>query len=533
VKRAIALMIFLAACGGGGADAPDAGAPCDPSTPPSCADTTLISCTDGAETPTDCTATDQVCGDLGDGAACVDECELLGVDAAGECGVGGVRHCVDHHVVVDACDDGEHCGLSGDAPACVSDACSSVGPMGRCDGDTLASCASGSLVETDCAATGQVCAYGTDTTGYGCVAPGTTGDLVVTGIVSYEDKPPLVSGALGPITQVVARGARVTVVRDSDSTVLATALTADDGSFVLRYTAAASAQVHVLAVAQNPTTARPIRVVNASSTTYGQAGVSFAAAATASSDVLATNATGVSEAFNILDMLTLTMDQIRTELGDPTPTALVATWARGSNDGTYYDGSRIHLLGLSSDDDGYDDTVILHESGHYVEDTQGRSDNPGGSHNGTADDPNLAWSEGFSTYWAMVAKGQPLYMDSNSGGGWSYNADTSVTAANAAGAITQDVSEDMVSEDLWDLGDGPATDDDDVALGHGEVVRVEPEYLRTATLRNFGEAGVDLVDFLDGWFLSQGLTPCAGADAIVTTTRHFPYDYAGPAGACP
>jgi hypothetical protein len=133
----------------------------------------------------------------------------------------------------------------------------------------------------------------------------------------------------------------------------------------------------------------------------------------------------------------------------------------------------------------------------------------------------------------MVTSGRPYYMDSNSGGGWGYNGDTSVTEANLASGVTQDVSEDMVTEDLWDLGDGPDADDDDVSIGHGEVVRVQAEYLRSAQLRNVGEVGVDLVDFLDGWFLAQGLGPCAGTNAIVTTTRQFPYDYAGPAGSCP
>ena len=52
-------------------------------------------------------------------------------------------------------------------------------------------------------------------------------------------------------------------------------------------------------------------------------------------------------------------------------------------------------------------------------------------------------------------------------------------------------------------------------------------------LRAIGTAGVDLVDFLDGWFKLAGLTSCAGVRDIVTTKRNFPYDYAGPGGPCP
>jgi hypothetical protein len=492
-----------------------------------------LTCTEGAFVPTDCTATDQVCGDLGSGAACVSECELLGVDAAGTCSPDGIRHCEADHVVTTPCDGGTHCDASSGTPTCVSDACGQIGPMGRCTGDTFESCASGTLVSTDCSATGEVCAYENDTTGYACRAPGGVGAKVVTGNVQYEDKPPQPNGSLGAITAMVARGAQVTIVRDaSPNTVLATAITADDGTYKLNYDATDGDTVHVIAAARDVSPARPIAVVNNQNRVHGQGGTSFAAAATATSNILATDATHVSEAFNILDQLTKTMDMIRSEMGDPTPRGLVANWYQNSGDGTYYDGE-IHLLGQSSDDDGYDDTVILHESGHYVEDTQGRSDNPGGFHDGSPADPNLAWSEGFSTYLSMVLDGRSIYIDTNSGGGWAYDADTEVTTASAGGGIGQDVSENLVNECLWDLGDSGAGDDDGIVSGHGEVLRVESGYIRDGSFRAVGEPGVDLVDFLDGWFLSLGLSPCTGAEAIVTTTRSFPYDYAGPAGNCP
>jgi hypothetical protein len=62
---------------------------------------------------------------------------------------------------------------------------------------------------------------------------------------------------------------------------------------------------------------------------------------------------------------------------------------------------------------------------------------------------------------------------------------------------------------------------------------VQPTYLRTAALRAAGEAGVDLVDFLDGFFVTDGLAHCAEVRQIVVTSHAFPYDFGGPAGACP
>lgn len=413
-------------------------------------------------------------------------------------------------------------------PTCDPDA----DPYGRCVGDMLATCTAGVPGTIDCTGMGKVCAWQDDTVGYACVD--LANQFLVSGTVSYEDKPPMNDGSLGPIAPHPARGARVSVVLDQGSTVLASATVADDGTYRLRYTTTAGDMVHIMASAQSPLPARPVTVQTRQKGVHGFGGTSFAAAAATTSDVLVTDASGKSEAFNILDQLVGTMDKIRVVLGDATPVPLTAQWAVGSTDGTYYDQGAIHLLGQASDDDGYDDTVILHESGHYVEDTQGRSDSPGGSHDGSPTDPRLAWSEGFSTYWGMVVRGAPHYMDSNANGGWGYDADTTVTAAAMpAGTMSQDVSEDMVTEDLWDLGDGKPNDDDGVDDGHAAVLRVQVDYLKPGVFRNVGVTGVDLVDALDGWFIKVGLPPCAEARGIITTTRTFPYDYAGPAGACP
>src|SRR5258705_437210 len=79
-------------------------------------------------------------------------------------------------------------------------------PYNRCADNTLHVCDAGVATSTDCAASGQVCAWVDDTSGYGCVS---TADSLVAGTIQYEDKPPLSDGALGPIVPHAARGARV------------------------------------------------------------------------------------------------------------------------------------------------------------------------------------------------------------------------------------------------------------------------------------------------------------------------------------
>jgi hypothetical protein len=290
--------------------------------------------------------------------------------------------------------------------------------------------------------------------------------------------------------------------------------------------------VHVMATSRSTIAARPVRVYRTAQTLHAFGGPSFAAAATATQDVLITEASTGAHAFNVLDQGVRSMDAIEAMGG--TPQQLTARWASGSTNGTYYSNGTIYLLGSSSDDDGYDDTVILHEIGHFVEDKYARSDSPGGGHDGSPTDPTLAWSVGWSTYWAMSVRGIPVYVDTNSGGGWADNADTSATSLGAGASMGSDISESTVTEVLWDIGDGGMGDDDLMSSAtHADVLAVSFAYLRSATLRTIGESGVDLVDFLDGWFVRESLGTCSGVKYPVTTRRMFPYDYAGPGGACP
>jgi hypothetical protein len=531
--------LVVAACGGGGEPAgPDAAA-CDLPAGGACDGDDVTRCAGGQLVREPCGELD--CGwvDAEAGHGCVDACAAAGVGDEPTCLGDDIARCVlidgKRRVVLEACGAEATCEAATGAPACASDPCAGIGPLGRCAGDLLTRCVDGDAVATDCAQLDRACAWAGDSAGYACLDPGSLADFVVRGVLRYEDREPLPSGALAPIAPRVARGAQVSLVADAGNQVRATAVTADDGSFVLHYQATAGELVHVLAIAQNPTTLRPVRVVRTSGgQVHGFGGPSFAASPETTVDLLVTDASAVSPAFNILDQGIAAMDVMRDVLGRAAPPQLVARWQRGSNQGTYYTNGTIVLLGASSDDDGYDDTVILHEIGHFVEALLGRTDSPGGFHDGSPTDPRLAWSEGFATYFAMAVRRAPHYMDSNAGGGWGYDADTSVTVARLDGGMSQPVSEDMVSEILWDLGDGGADDDDPYTQGqHGPVLRVQTEYLRPATLRAVGVAGVDLVDFLDGWFVGAGLATCSPVRAIVTVLRGFPYDYAGPAGPCP
>ncbi|MEJ7596783.1 MAG: hypothetical protein WKG01_02635 [Kofleriaceae bacterium] len=361
---------------------------------------------------------------------------------------------------------------------------------------------------------------------------GVPGTYTVAGRVQYEDRAPLETGALGEPTLKPARGVQVILIAEDDDAVLAMGTTAEDGAYALTFDGVGGEQLHVTAATTSVAPERPITVMRLDRNIQAFGGVTFAAGIDLTNDITATVESGTAQAFNVFDVLSGVMDHVRATY-NPTPFPLAAIWERGSDDGTYYFERTMHLLGDRSDDDGFDDTVILHEAGHYIEDVEGRSDSPGGMHDGSPADPRLAWSEGFATYYALSVWGPPIYMDSNAGGGFAYNIDTQLTKANGGGAIGQNVSEDMVAEILWDLGDAGSPDDDGLAGTHPPVLKIQSLYLKTATLRPVGRSGADLVDALDGFFLGNGLGSCAAIRAIVVTAHTFPYDFAGPGGSCP
>lgn len=363
--------------------------------------------------------------------------------------------------------------------------------------------------------------------------PGEFGHFTISGTVRYEDRPQLASGALGSPTPKPARGVAVTVIVDSSKAVLAETVADDNGAYSVEFDGFENTQIHVVVAATSTVPARPINVRHAGTGVIHAFGGPTFGLGNSTQDVLVRADSGVGEAFNIFDVLVDVMDQIPTLFPGRTPSTLNGLWHEGNGDGTFYFDNQLFLLGEQSDSDGYDDTVILHEAGHWIEEVIGRSDSPGGDHDGSPTNPTLAWSEGFSTYFAMAMTNKPIYSDSNAGGGFSFNADTSTTKANGAGPLNQNVSEDMVSEILWDLSDAPAADDDTVAGTHVMATAVEA-FMMFASLRSgAGVNGVDLVDWLDGWFINHGLSTCAGMRALVNVKHTFPYDYGSSAGVCP
>jgi hypothetical protein len=167
--------------------------------------------------------------------------------------------------------------------------------------------------------------------------------------------------------------------------------------------------------------------------------------------VTTASATGTLEggAFNILYQIYLANEFLRNNSSCPAAPAsevsvcsaftvapkIKVFWAPGVDPGTSYLGlgypisaylrtndtntKGLYILGGKNGDsdctdtDHFDNSIVLHEYGHFLEEYFAQSDSPGGSHNGNGIiDPRLAWSEGWANFFQAAVLGNPVYQDS-------------------------------------------------------------------------------------------------------------------------
>ena len=114
----------------------------------------------------------------------------------------------------------------------------------------------------------------------------------------------------------------------------------------------------------------------------------------------------------------------------------------------------LYILGRSDNDtDEYDQHVVTHEFGHYLQSAFSRSDSIGGSHGGTNDrlDMRVAFSEGWGNGWAAYALSNRIYADTSGPGQVNgFTLDVSLGEANNPGWF----KESSVQKIIWDLSTG-------------------------------------------------------------------------------
>ncbi|MEO6462830.1 MAG: hypothetical protein ABIP29_07120, partial [Candidatus Eisenbacteria bacterium] len=275
-------------------------------------------------------------------------------------------------------------------------------------------------------------------------------DWIARGQFLYRDRLQDLGGFTGGEPDRAARRVDVQILDATTLAVLATGATDSAGDYAIAVVDAQVRSVRARAItlsSATPGLLLDVRNNTSARAAYAVTGVTVPGhAPTANLDfgpLVALPGAG-GEGFNVFDVLLDGLDFYATFQGSWPPVRLTAFWQSGATDGTYFSAgdNSIHLRG----GEGYDDTVIGHEQGHYVSSNWSNDDNPGGAHviGDNFQDLRLAWSEGFATFFASATRRAfgraplaPAYIDTDGApgpGGLNFSFDLEGPSVEAHGA---------------------------------------------------------------------------------------------------
>ena len=147
---------------------------------------------------------------------------------------------------------------------------------------------------------------------------------------------------------------------------------------------------------------------------------------------------------------------------------------------SFFDGANsIYILGdKHSDTDEFDNHVVIHEWGHFLEKKLSRADNIGGQH-GEGDNLyiRVAFGEGFGNAFSAIVTDDPIYFDTygrNGQSGWNMNIETT-KHVNPGWS-----SEASVQRILYDLYDSKDDGEDKLSLGFKPLYEVLTKEQKTS-----------------------------------------------------
>ncbi len=411
--------------------------------------------------------------------------------------------------------------------------------------------------------------------------------FTVSGRFLYEDRLFNGNGYSGAAQNLPIRYAKVQVVDAATQQTLASGSTTAGGTYALQVTGqVAPVNLYVRAITDGRPAGYQIRVVDnfervptVGLNLVGSQLYSISTATTvahppandlALGDYLIqdTDGMGVAQAFNIFDCGVDFFDWMaQPGVHGSLPTAsefLVFGWKATGTPGnpppTF--GSNYSQQGVfigadpsEPDTDGWSDTVILHETGHWFDDLYSRSDNPGGAHFIGDNNANvrLAYGEGSATFHCAKVRewratnhlnllGQAvdnlvsLYADLTipppvgTPGGLSFSYDFETGKfANTGAPIGQrgSANETNVTSALWDMVDGPSSpdatpgvDDDSFETSDTQAYGIEHLWLPGLPAGNT----VTVEDYYQGWFGRNGAGfQQAGMNQVFVTLAGMPF----------
>ena len=336
------------------------------------------------------------------------------------------------------------------------------------------------------------------------------------GAVNYQDREFDQTGFTGVQPLLAARFVDVEIIDAGNGSVLGSGATNALGAFSFTVTDGSTRNIYVRALTRSTKTATLfLKVTNVSSSVYALAAATINGHTSTTNVNFGTLVAAVEaggEAFNLYDQAVYGSDYLAFVQGArPSAShALTIIWqANGGIAGSSTDGSTISMR----DTGGYDDTVVLHEYGHFAVINYSVSDNPALDHS-LADcnqDARMAWDEGYASYLSGAVRrlfGIPhpnLYVRTDGGPGPGRLVVWFDLETESQFSCSGDLSEVSVFTALWDITDGPSTDDftpgvDDTPIDTLALAETEQWQVMTSGLP--GSSYITAEDFWDKWFAS-------------------------------
>jgi hypothetical protein len=246
--------------------------------------------------------------------------------------------------------------------------------------------------------------------------------------------------------------------------------------------------------------------------------------------------TSSSGPFAILDTIYTAMQAVLSVAPNTSFPELYVDWG-GQTEGTFFttaNGQHIALQSdLTRDTDEYDQHVVAHEFGHYIERNFSRADNIGGSHGfGDRLDMRVAFGEGFGYAFAAIVLNDSFTHDSYVFSGMQRSSVFDVETNPPGTGVDAGCwcSESSVWSILWDLYDNVPDGSDNISLPFSALwnVLVSPQRLTPSVTSIFSYVSALKADQpafagLINTLLSAQNINSGAIDAFATTETYLPY----------
>ncbi|HZE88334.1 MAG TPA: PPC domain-containing protein, partial [Verrucomicrobiae bacterium] len=345
-------------------------------------------------------------------------------------------------------------------------------------------------------------------------APPALANWTATGTASYRDREFGTTGFTGVEPLLPVRFADVEIVDASTSSVLASGSTNAAGAFSLTVVDNSNRNVYARFLTRsNQTPDLFVKVTTAGITPYAVVSttvVGHAPGIALNFGSLTAEIGSGGEPFNLYDNAVLASDYMAFLRGSR-PTAshsLTVVWEASRGQTVSTTGpTRIDMR----DTGAYDDTVLLHEYGHFAVFNYSATSSPGGTHSLTDcnQNPMLAWEEGHASYFMGAIRrhfgfDHPNVYVKTTGGAGPGNLDTWFDLETMSQyACAGDTGEVTVFTALWDIIDDASTPDFTPGSDDAPVDTLslpDANVWSTMELGLPGRTNITAEDFWDAWF---------------------------------